>query len=256
MAIQQVEGREREYDDWWDPYNPNQPVTTPPAVTPPPPPTTQPTPTTTQDPWTNPNARPTAPILPGWEYYWQGAPDNRWGTRQIGGTTNPTGRGPYGGEGMGDFTSGSYLPEGWGWPSYTQPEYADPGPFDPGPAFTYKDFAPPTGETMLNEPGFQFRLDQGRKALEASAAGRGVLRSGGTLKDILGYGQNFASQEFGNVFNRAAQEYDMNRSNAFDTWQTGYGGRKDAYGFKADNFGQKNLFNQRNSEFDFTGRQR
>ena len=157
---------------------------------------------------------------------------------------------------MGDFSSGSYLPEGWGWPSYTQPDYADPGAFDPGPAFAYKDFAAPTGETMLNEPGFQFRLDQGRKALEASAAGRGVLRSGGTLKDILGYGQNFASQEYGNVFNRAAQEYDMNRTNAFDTWQTGYGGRKDAYGFKADNFGQKNLFNQRNSEFDFTGRQR
>lgn len=132
-----------------------------------------------------------------------------------------------------------------GWPSYT------PNSFDAGPTFTYRDFVAPTSESMMKEPGFQFRIDQGRKALEASAAGKGVLRSGGTLKDILGYGQNFAAQEYGNVYNRALNEYDTNRANAADIWSKQYGQRKDQYSFgeDANRFGYN--AKQRQSELDF-----
>ena len=145
---------------------------------------------------------------------------------------------------------------GGGWPTYQAPGMMDPGVFDPGPAFSYKDFSAPDAQGVMKDPGFQFRMDQGRKALEASAAGRGVLRSGGTLKDILGYGQQFASQEYGNVWDRALKEWDSNRQNAFDTWNTGYTGRKDAHGFGADRANSANAFNLNNSQFDFNARQR
>lgn len=52
------------------------------------------------------------------------------------------------------------------------------------------------------DPGYQFRLDQGTQALERSAAARGGLLSGGTLKDLTDYQQGAASQEYGNAYNR------------------------------------------------------
>jgi hypothetical protein len=73
-------------------------------------------------------------------------------------------------------------------------------------------------QDALNEPGYQFRLQGGSDALERSAAARGTLRTGGTLKDVLEYGQNFATQEYGNVFNRALQGYDRNYRGAYDAF--------------------------------------
>jgi hypothetical protein len=52
------------------------------------------------------------------------------------------------------------------------------------------------------DPGYQFRLKEGMQGLERSAAARGGLLSGGTLKGIQRYGQDMASQEYQNAFNR------------------------------------------------------
>lgn len=52
------------------------------------------------------------------------------------------------------------------------------------------------------DPGYQFRLGEGQKALERSAAAKGKLYSGGTLKDLTNYNQDFASNEFANSYNR------------------------------------------------------
>lgn len=52
------------------------------------------------------------------------------------------------------------------------------------------------------DPGYQFRMDQGQKALEASAAARGGALSGGALKAISQYGQDYASGEYSNAYNR------------------------------------------------------
>lgn len=46
--------------------------------------------------------------------------------------------------------------------------------------------------------GYQFRLGEGLGAITGSAAARGLLNSGGTLKGLTRYGQDFASNEFGN----------------------------------------------------------
>jgi hypothetical protein len=52
-------------------------------------------------------------------------------------------------------------------------------------------------EFSENDPSYQWRLRQGQKALERSAAARGTLRSGGTLKGMTDYAQGAASQEYG-----------------------------------------------------------
>jgi hypothetical protein len=56
------------------------------------------------------------------------------------------------------------------------------------------------------DPGYQFRMSEGLKALERSAASRGILQSGGTLKDITRFGQDAASQEYQNAFQRYLTE--------------------------------------------------
>lgn len=52
------------------------------------------------------------------------------------------------------------------------------------------------------DPGYQFRLNEGLKALQNSAAAKGNLNSGATMKDLLRYGQDYGSQEYGNIYNR------------------------------------------------------
>ena len=56
------------------------------------------------------------------------------------------------------------------------------------------------------DPGYGFRIGEGMKALERSAAARGGLLSGATLKGIQRYGQDLASQEYQNAFNRYQSE--------------------------------------------------
>jgi hypothetical protein len=56
------------------------------------------------------------------------------------------------------------------------------------------------------DPGYQFRLSEGTKALERSAAARGGLISGGALKAAQRYGQDMASNEYTNAFNRYQAE--------------------------------------------------
>jgi hypothetical protein len=63
----------------------------------------------------------------------------------------------------------------------------------------YEDFGMKQFES---DPGYNFRMAEGMKALERSAAARGLLQSGGTLKGIQQYGQNLASSEYENAFSR------------------------------------------------------
>lgn len=62
------------------------------------------------------------------------------------------------------------------------------------------------------DPGYQFRMQQGQKALEASAAARGGLLSGNTGQALTDYGQNFASNEYQNAYNR----FTNNQTNRFN----------------------------------------
>jgi hypothetical protein len=59
---------------------------------------------------------------------------------------------------------------------------------------------------VTQDPSYQFRVQQGQQALERSAAAKGTLLTGGTAKALARYGQDLASTEYGNVYNRALGE--------------------------------------------------
>ena len=59
-----------------------------------------------------------------------------------------------------------------------------------------------TGQDTYSDPSYQFRLQQGQNAIQSSAAAQGGLLSGATLKALQNYGQESASQEYGNAYNR------------------------------------------------------
>jgi hypothetical protein len=68
------------------------------------------------------------------------------------------------------------------------------------------------------DPGYAFRLAEGQKLLDRTAAPRGNLFSGSALKAAARYGQDMGSQEFGNAYQRALDEYNAKVSQA----NTGY----------------------------------
>ena len=61
------------------------------------------------------------------------------------------------------------------------------------------------------DPGYGFRMSEGLKALDRQAAARGGLISGAALKGAQRYGQDLASQEYQNAFNR----YQTNRGSVY-----------------------------------------
>jgi len=69
-----------------------------------------------------------------------------------------------------------------------------------------RDLGPSSIQQALEAtPGYQFRYEQGIKAVEQSLAGRGLRKSGQALKELTEYGQGMASQEYGNLLDRYAQ---------------------------------------------------
>lgn len=84
---------------------------------------------------------------------------------------------------------------------------------DPNYGYLLRNF---TGEDVANEPGYQFGMDQGMQALDRSAAARGNLLSGATLKAAQRYGQDYA----GTKFNDAYQRDNNNKNRAFN-WLMG-----------------------------------
>jgi gas vesicle protein len=67
------------------------------------------------------------------------------------------------------------------------------------------------------DPGYGFRMSEGLKAVDRQAAARGGLISGNALKASQAYGQDMASQEYQNAFNR----YQTVRGNTLSPFQSG-----------------------------------
>ncbi len=61
-------------------------------------------------------------------------------------------------------------------------------------------------DQFTQDPGYAFRLSEGQKALDRSAAARGGMISGSALKAAQRYGQEMGSQEYTNAFNRYQTE--------------------------------------------------
>ena len=60
----------------------------------------------------------------------------------------------------------------------------------------------PTAESVMATPGYQFGLDQGRNALQGSAAASGGLYSGQAGKDLVQFGNDYGTQQYDRAFNR------------------------------------------------------
>lgn len=83
---------------------------------------------------------------------------------------------------------------------------------------------------MMQDPSYKFRLSEGLKALDRQAAARGGLISGGALKAAQRYGQEAASQEYGNIWNRLASQAGLGQ-----TATNQLGSAAGAYGANAGN---------------------
>lgn len=125
-----------------------------------------------------------------------------------------------------DTTSGEWIP------SDPNPQLGDYGSLSRD--FSMADFQV--------DPGYDFRLKEGQKALERSAAAGGRFLGGGTLKALTRYGQGMGSQEFGNAYNR----FQTNRSTRFNQLAAVAGIGQTANGQLAQ-LGQTNAITQGNN---------
>jgi len=66
------------------------------------------------------------------------------------------------------------------------------------------------------DPGYAFRMSEGLKALDRTAAARGGMLSGAALRGATRYGQDMASQEYQNAYNR----YQTNRAGILNPLQS------------------------------------
>lgn len=121
------------------------------------------------------------PASTNWGAYVQGNPDALANWEAIQGTTNTQ---PFGGD-IAKFGQYHYGADGSrrDLTSYTT---------------NAGDAARAAFDQFRNSTGYQFRRDQGMDAVNSGYAGAGTLKSGAALKAINDYGQNMATQEFGN----------------------------------------------------------
>ena len=118
-----------------------------------------------------------------------------------------------------------------------------PAPAAGAPPSEFGSLARPFGtEQFQADPGYAFRQSEGMKALERSAAARGNLLSGGTLKGIQRFGQELASQDYGNAFNR----YQIERSARLNPLQSLMGSGQSATNVMTGNIGQSSQNQQAN----------
>lgn len=111
--------------------------------------------------------------------------------------------------------------------------YTDAGGYGLNQLLTgYKDGSLTKPFTMADyqqDPGYQFRLQQGMNNIQGSAAAGGGLLSGATLKALNSYNSDLASQEYNNAYsrygndqqNRYARLMDLARMGQNSAVQTG-----------------------------------
>ncbi len=83
----------------------------------------------------------------------------------------------------------------------------------------------PFQQPQLNDttdPGYHARFNLGKEGMEASAAARGTLLTGGFQKDLAQFAQDYASSEYDKIYGRRLGEYNnaygIYRNNANDQY--------------------------------------
>ena len=125
-----------------------------------------------------------------------------------------------------------------GMPAPWQPDLSNlPGPF------RYEDFEGITAEDLYQDPSYAFRRQEGLDAVERSAAAKGNLLTGTTLRALQDYASNLASIEFGNVWGRERDKWGANLgkrgqeyASDVDRWMTEFNAGKAGYDTSLQDF--------------------
>jgi hypothetical protein len=103
------------------------------------------------------------------------------------------------------------------------------GPGMPATGFQYtnqmptQDFKAPTwDELQARDPGIQARLAEAQKAIETSAAARGMTMSGSTLGALQRQSQTLAANEYAPAYQRALGEYQQEYGQDWQRQQEAY----------------------------------
>lgn len=86
-----------------------------------------------------------------------------------------------------------------------------------------KQFRAPSMDDVKSRPGYQFRMDQGTRALDNSAIAKGGLLSGNHLRDVMSFGQDYGSSEYDKEYSRAQGEYQNELARLMQFANLGYG---------------------------------
>lgn len=137
---------------------------------------------------------------------------------------------------------------------YITPTYS--GPSAPT-APTLTPFSAPTEADLEASPGYNSRLTAGLRAGNMSAAAQGTVLNGGTQKALARYGQDYASNEYNNLFGQSLATNQNNNNvaqtgfgDAFQTYQANYGQFSDAAARGLSGY-QTNVTNTRNAGNDY-----
>lgn len=76
---------------------------------------------------------------------------------------------------------------------------------------------------ITTDPSYQFRLQEGLQSMQNMLSAKGMRDSGASLKAGQQYGQEYASQEWGNVYNRLASLAGVGQTSAGQLGQAGLG---------------------------------
>lgn len=100
--------------------------------------------------------------------------------------------------------------------------------------FTLADFQ--------QDPGYQFRMDEGRRGIESGAAARGGALGGGALKALERYSQGYASNEYANAYNRFNSDKDKRFNRLASVAGVGQTATRDVAQMGADNANRQGEF--------------
>ncbi|MDQ3170238.1 MAG: hypothetical protein M3Q55_08890, partial [Acidobacteriota bacterium] len=93
-------------------------------------------------------------------------------------------------------------------PSGLQDPYAAPArPDNLASPYTPPTFTAPTYDELAGDPGYQSRLNTGVQARDRMASAKGTILSGGYGKAITRYAQEFANDEYQNLYGRRMGEF-------------------------------------------------
>jgi len=129
--------------------------------------------------------------------------------------------------------------------AFTAPQAFTPSQFGYGQAVptgpANETFHAPTLDET-NDPGYAFRLQQAQQAIQNQASAQGA-RGGDVLKAMQDYAQNYASSEYGNVYNRAFGQFTEQQQRAMALYQQQLQAQNQGY---SQAYGTSALNNQNN----------